>query len=206
MKNKKLIFGLIGAIITVALIWYFAFYRRKQKLNGLARLGAFESIWFQGCNGLDEIKQRYRELALAWHPDREGGDTATMQDINNEYQTIIKNAFFDFSDPKSKQEEEEAIKYPDIIQKLVVIDDILIEVVGTWIWVSGYPYSRASYPHRFEIAAAGLKWSKNREKWYYHPEDDGWKRRGKNDMTMDEIRAKYGSKVIRKGKDKDQLP
>ena len=204
MKNKKLIFGIIGAIIMVAIIVYFVVFRKKQKLNGLARLGAFDSVWFQGCNGLQEIKQRYKELALAWHPDREGGDTATMQDINAEYQTIIKNAFYDFTDAKSKMDEEEYIKYPDIIQRLIVIDDILIEIMGTWLWVSGYPIKDMTKLHRKELSAAGLIYSGKKQMWYYRPEEAKMYK-WKGTKTIDEIRQKYGSKVVRKPKDKDKI-
>lgn len=39
---------------------------------------------FSNINSLQELKKQYRELAMANHPDR-GGDTATMQAINEEY-------------------------------------------------------------------------------------------------------------------------
>jgi curved DNA-binding protein CbpA len=46
--------------------------------------------YFEGCTSLDEVKSRYKELALKHHPDR-GGDTKTMQAINLEYESIKKN-------------------------------------------------------------------------------------------------------------------
>ena len=41
-------------------------------------------MYFEKTKNLDELKKKYRELAFANHPDR-GGDTATMQAINAEY-------------------------------------------------------------------------------------------------------------------------
>ncbi len=41
-------------------------------------------MYFEKAKNLDELKKKYRELAFANHPDR-GGDTATMQAINAEY-------------------------------------------------------------------------------------------------------------------------
>lgn len=38
--------------------------------------------WFAGCATRAEIETRYRELAMEHHPDRNGGDTATMAEIN----------------------------------------------------------------------------------------------------------------------------
>ena len=40
--------------------------------------------YFANCRTLDELKKEYRRLAMKHHPDH-GGDTATMQAINNEY-------------------------------------------------------------------------------------------------------------------------
>jgi curved DNA-binding protein CbpA len=44
--------------------------------------------YFTGCSSLDEVKRLYKELAMKYHPDR-GGDKATMQAINLEYESII---------------------------------------------------------------------------------------------------------------------
>ena len=37
---------------------------------------------------LEQIHQRYRELAFSFHPDRTDGDTQLMQDINEAYQRL----------------------------------------------------------------------------------------------------------------------
>lgn len=39
--------------------------------------------------GEDQVRQRYRELALAFHPDRNGGDQGLMQEINAAYQRLL---------------------------------------------------------------------------------------------------------------------
>ena len=41
--------------------------------------------FFENVTTLEELKREYRRLAFAYHPDC-GGDTATMQQINNEYE------------------------------------------------------------------------------------------------------------------------
>ena len=38
----------------------------------------------------EQIRQRYRELALAFHPDRRGGDQSLMQEINAAYQRLLR--------------------------------------------------------------------------------------------------------------------
>ncbi len=39
-----------------------------------------------------QIRQRYRELALEFHPDRRGGDQSLMQEINAAYQRLLRAA------------------------------------------------------------------------------------------------------------------
>ena len=68
--------------------------------------------YFKDCSSLYEIKKLYKELAMIHHPDK-GGDTATMQEINNEYESIMKNPFFSFAEQTEEEkyyEEEEEEK------------------------------------------------------------------------------------------------
>lgn len=51
--------------------------------------------FFSDCNTLDELKKKYRKLAMENHPDR-GGDEDTMKKINDEYDRtfpILKMAY-----------------------------------------------------------------------------------------------------------------
>ena len=41
--------------------------------------------YFVNCKTLDELKKAYKAAAMKYHPDM-GGDTATMQAINAEYE------------------------------------------------------------------------------------------------------------------------
>ena len=44
---------------------------------------------FNSCNTKEEVKRLFRKLAKAAHPDR-GGDTRSMQNINDLYKLAIK--------------------------------------------------------------------------------------------------------------------
>ena len=146
-----------------------------------------ERGFFKNCTSLDEVKKMYKNLALKHHPDR-GGCTATMQQINAEYENIMKNPFFSFSD-QSEQEQEEFIKYPEIINQIIGFHGILIELIGNWIWLSGN-----TYPYRNELKKIGFCFAPKKVMWFYRSAD--YKSRNKSPISIENIRAKYGSDKI----------
>ena len=50
--------------------------------------GAHTMKFFENIRSLDALKKEYRRLAMLHHPDR-GGDTATMQAINAEFEAVF---------------------------------------------------------------------------------------------------------------------
>src|SRR5271165_5627398 len=99
-----------------------------------------KTTYFINCKTIEEVKTLYKQLALKNHPDR-GGVTEVMQDINTEYQSIIKNPLFKYEE-QTEEEKSDFVKYPDIINQIVTFKGIVIELIGDWIWVSAntYPY------------------------------------------------------------------
>lgn len=152
--------------------------------------------YFSDCRTLEEVKRRYKELAMKHHPDR-GGDTATMQDINNEYESVMKNPFFSFSE-QSEQEQQEFIKYPEIIDQVIGLQGIIIELIGNWIWISGN-----TYPHKSQLKQIGFYFAPKKVMWYYRPPD--YKSSNRSPKTIEYIRLKYGSDVIESKAKKNEL-
>ncbi|HNQ68990.1 MAG TPA: hypothetical protein PKN32_11470, partial [Bacteroidales bacterium] len=87
--------------------------------------------YFKDCQSLDEVKRRYKELALIHHPDR-GGNTATMQEINNEYENIKKNPFFEFA-KQSQAQQDDFLRYPDLIDQVIKLHGVIVELIGDWL-------------------------------------------------------------------------
>ena len=120
--------------------------------------------YFTNCTTLDELKKEYRRLAMLHHPDR-GGDTRTMQDINNEYHEAherLKNHHNTHAD-SNHQTTEAPEEFINIINALIRFPGIIVELCGSWLWISG-----DTLPVKDELKAAGCRWSKNKKMWYWH--------------------------------------
>ena len=143
--------------------------------------------YFSNCKSLEEVKKHYKNLAFINHPDR-GGETERMQQINAEYESIMKNPSFAFS-KQSEEEQAEFIKYPEIINQIIGLNGIVIELIGNWIWLSGN-----TYPHREQLKKIGFYFASKKVMWYYRPED--YKSSNTKPKSIEEIKLKYGVDVI----------
>lgn len=143
--------------------------------------------YFNQCRTLREVKQKFKDLAMKHHPDR-GGHNKTMQAINLEYSLIINNPFFNFSG-QSESEKEAYIKFPEIIGKIINLE-LIIEICGQWIWISGNTYKYREY-----LKNNGFYFAKNKQVWYWRPADQGSTNR--KPISMDRIRSLYGSDTVK---------
>ena len=152
--------------------------------------------WFKNPETLEDLKKQYHRLAMKHHPDV-GGTEQAMKEINAEYEKLFsslkdthKNAEGEFYQSRTATTET-AAEFMDIIEKLIHMDGIEIEVCGSWVWVTGN-----TRPHKDELKALAFRWSSNKAAWYFHR--DGYKKRSKKSLTLDEIRGYYGSEKIEK--------
>jgi len=148
-------------------------------------------MFFDGCKTLNELKERYRKLAMENHPDM-GGDVATMQKINAEHDEVferLKNAWnMENPDKKTTETPEE---FRDVLSKLFRLPGIVIELCGSWLWISG-----DTKPNAAGLKAAGCRWSANKKMWYWRHWMDGMYHKKHTPFTMNAIRATYGSSIL----------
>lgn len=125
----------------------------------------------KNISNIDELKKEYRTLSKKFHPDNQNGNIEIMKQINNEYDYLIKNQIFF----KSEKEKEKEINFSktmqDILNKITRLEDIEIEVVGTWIWISGNTYNVKEILKEY-----GFRWSKGKKKWYFTEQEFDKKR------------------------------
>ena len=148
--------------------------------------------YFKNCTTKEECKKMYKKLAFKHHPDR-GGDLDTMKEINNEFDWIMKNGIFKSAKKDAKKDYDfSTSQFKDIIQQLIKFDNIVIDIVGCFIWVSGN-----TYPVKEELKALGFRYSKNKKSWYIAPAEYMQNRKSyKRQYSMGEIKNKYGCTTI----------
>ena len=161
--------------------------------------------WFIGIETVEDLKKAFRKLAMKHHPDV-GGDTATMQSINAEFDEAFERlskaeASKHTSDTQhtnttskanTTTASETAAQFRAIIEQLIVLDGIEIEVIGSWLWLTGNTYA-----HKDIIKSLGFKWSKSKKAWYFHSEP--YRKTSRKTFTMSELRDLYGNEYINKG-------
>lgn len=145
--------------------------------------------FFKDCQTIDEVKSLYKKLAKENHPDM-GGDTATMQAINTEYAFACARLAKDagLSDEQADREIKLSEEYRQVIEKIIHLPEIIIEVVGNWIWVTGN-----TKPVKDILKETGFFYASKKIAWYYRSEI--FKTRG-NGAPLEQIRRKYGSETI----------
>jgi hypothetical protein len=145
--------------------------------------------FFNSCNSIAEVKSLYKKLAKENHPDL-GGDVKTMQAINIEYAYVC--ALFAKGSGRSDEDINAEIRlseeYREAIEKIIHLPDILIELVGNWIWVTGN-----TRPVKETLKAAGYHYAHVKVAWYFR--NEMFKTRGSG-APLEKIRAKYGSETL----------
>lgn len=151
--------------------------------------------WFANCRTAEDCKARYHELVKKYHPDN-GGSGQEIKEIISQFKEVWRR-LKDIHYSSEKQEyykaetetTETAEGFIDIISKLSRLEGVIIEMCGSWLWLSGN-----TYPFRQELKEWGCRWSTGKKKWYYT--FDPWKPT-RFHKSMNEIRRDYGSAIVR---------
>ncbi len=144
---------------------------------------------FKGIEGINEAKKIYKQLAKKLHPDV-GGSDELFKMLNSIYTNILENGIYFSNEFKFDLEIEK------IISQILHYENILIEVVGSWIWLSG---DTKEIKDKLKDDL-GFKWASKKKMWFYGE----MKGRNPKEKSMEEIKGKYGCKTV-KTKEKGKL-
>ena len=148
--------------------------------------------WFQNVSTLEELRKQYRILLKQYHPDNPGGSVAITQEINKAYEQVFqrlqKKEGSSGENPGNEQHQtEEDEQFRTILQAIIGFD-MQIEIIGSWIWCFG------GYAYRKELKQLGFTWAPKKKAWIWHAAP--YQRHHREEIPLDQIRAKYGSEVI----------
>jgi len=149
--------------------------------------------YFDGCQDEQEIKTRYRDLAKQHHPDL-GGDAEIMKEVNNAYEEALKGAY-----RRAGMDEEKVNARWDMDAEIAAMAmkvlrlkmELHVELCGVWLWITGNTYAAKE-----QLKALGCLFSGPKKAWYWRREEDGQERWHKRAISLEEIRARYGSVVL----------
>lgn len=162
--------------------------------------------YFKTATTIEDVKQLYKKLARDLHPDCNPGKdtTAEFQEMSRQYEEAynrLKSTHRN-ADGETYQKEttQTAAEYADIINQLLHIPGLMIELCGSWLWVTGNTYKAKD-----QLKALGFRFSSKKSAWYFHSEP--YRKHGKSEKSMQDIRNMYGSeKFATRTTEPDALP
>ena len=137
---------------------------------------------FKGVEGINEAKKIYKNLAKKLHPDMVGGDEESFKLLNAIYTDLIEHKIYFSNDFKIDVELEK------IISLILHFENITIELVGSWVWVSG-----DTKEIKEKLKEIGFKWASKKMMWYFGE----MKSKNPTPKSMEEIKSKYGSETLK---------
>jgi hypothetical protein len=171
--------------------------KKVAGLDKVVRKGKKTAVFYSRLSGLfdtsaiadiDQLKKEYFNLAKKYHPDA-GGTKEQFQTLQAEYESLLKKLLSGSKLSQDQQANEivldEALR--GAINAVIGLPNISIELAGKWLWIGGN-----TYPLRNELRAAGFMFAPKKKLWYYK----GVESAGRGNLTMDEIKNKYGSTKI----------
>jgi hypothetical protein len=139
------------------------------------------NLIFQCLANINEIKKKYKELCKKLHPDL-GGCELEFKKMREAYEQAING--------KASNDQERSDNFTEVLDKIISLINVLnVEIIGTWIWVSGN-----TKDYKEELKLAGFRYSLSKKMWYYTTKF----RRVKGSGNIESIRKKYGSNIISK--------
>lgn len=149
--------------------------------------------YFTNCKTIEEVKKEFRNLAIKLHPDNGGSEEAfkeMMSDYSKAFEACKHTHTAKDGTTYHKTSTETPEEFAEVINKVVTMPGVKIEIVGSWIWLSGNTYN-----YKDEIKSIGFMWSSKHKMWFYNGEDKKLRRHTKE--TYSELKARLGYQEVK---------
>lgn len=145
--------------------------------------------YFENVTTAEELKKAFHEWVKKLHPDN-GGDIEAFKAMKAEYErlaaTKIWNTHKTMTGKTYEKENTQAPEeFADMIEKLFRFENITIEILGSWIWVTGDTRS-----YKEQLKELGFLFSSKKAAWYYN--GDTKKRRSFSKFTYSDLQKHWG--------------
>ncbi len=161
--------------------------------------------YFKDVKTYDELKRKYRDLMKKYHPDLHPGQehefTEITKIINNEFEYLFKilpNERINKNNEtyEAKKEFKTPHEFMNIINKLIKFNNIQIDIIGSWIWVSG-----ETKPIKETLKELKFKWHDVRKCWYLKFTNA---KSELCDLSLEQLKEKFGGETFTTTKQKNK--
>ena len=158
--------------------------------------------YFENITTAEELKKRYHELVKELHPDN-GGNVEEFKEMKAQFDKIAHSETWNThktADGKTYTKENATTPehFTDIIEKLRTLENITIEILGSWIWITGDTRS-----YKEILKSLGFLFSSKKAAWYYNGETK--KRRTHSKMTYTDLQQHWGVSYSEKTGEKEKI-
>lgn len=156
----------------------------------------YEYFNISEIENLEGLKKAFKTLALKYHPDRKNGNKEIFQKINNEYAELFE--IYKNKSTNKTEKNENIDTFRNIINELIKVDNLTVEIIGTWLWVSG----KGTYDIKEKLLnELGFFYSGKHKCYMYN----GGKKQTvyRNKWTKKDIENHYGKEVVKNTNKKD---
>lgn len=141
-------------------------------------------------NSLEALKKAYKEKALIYHPDRQGGNLEYMKLVNMAYDLLKeKVGLWNVADIQGDKEIPLTEKLKEVCEKIKYFEGITIEIMGSWFWITG-----DTRKYKEELKKLGFRFAPKKLAWYYHEEK--YHKFSRKDWNLSEIRDRFENAVL----------
>lgn len=152
--------------------------------------------YFKNIQSKEQLRNEWKTLAKKYHPDlNKGIDDSTMKAINAEYDILVARfnesecADVDYKGQYSASDLNELEKeLLAQIVKVIGLENVTIEIIGTWLWISGDTFAVKEY-----LMSIGFKFSGSKKAWYWFSGIENMKKKPRYSFckNLDEVKSKH---------------